>query len=217
PVLRLGEGVPLDFSPDGAWVLANVPGTPETLVLYPTGAGEVRKLERGDLAAYSWGQWFRDGKRLLVCGSEPGHAGRCYLQEIAGGPPKPLTPEGTVQGLVSPDGKLVLVRSAEDEFLLYPVEGGEPRPVPWLTAKDGLIGWSTDGRSWLVTDTEGLPASVQRVDVGSGRRSLIHTLAPSDRSGVLRVRQASVSDDERSYVYTYKRASGLVFVVEGAK
>ena len=53
--------------------------------------------------------------------------------------------------------------------------------------------------------------------MASGRRSLVHKLALSDRSGGLGVFEASLSNDERSYAYAHQRAVGLVCVVEGAK
>ncbi len=49
PVLRLGEGWPADLSADGKWVLAVVQSLPPKLLIYLTGAGETRQLERGSL------------------------------------------------------------------------------------------------------------------------------------------------------------------------
>jgi predicted Ser/Thr protein kinase len=72
PVLRLGDGWPADLSPDGKWVLAVVQSVPPQLLIYPTGAGETRQLERGEIEHYGSAQWFRDGKRVLIGGSEPG-------------------------------------------------------------------------------------------------------------------------------------------------
>src|SRR5262249_54328922 len=46
PVVMLGEGGSGIPSPDGKWVAGIVPTTPPKLVLYPTGAGEARVMER---------------------------------------------------------------------------------------------------------------------------------------------------------------------------
>ena len=129
PVVRLGEGSAADLSRDGKWALANVPTTPPQLVLYPTGAGEPRQLERGGLVSYESAQFFPDGKRIVVCGHEDGKGVRCYVQDVAGGKPRPVTPEGTSEGFVSPDGRLILVKASGGALVLYPVDGGEPRPV----------------------------------------------------------------------------------------
>src|SRR3989454_1180814 len=126
-VVQLGEGFAYDLSADGKWAAVIVPSTPQLFKLYPIGPGEPRTLERGTIESYATVQWFADQKRALVCGNEPGHATRCYVQEIAGGPPRKVTPEGTSDGLPSPDGRFVLVQNSAGEHMLYPLEGGEPR------------------------------------------------------------------------------------------
>ncbi len=123
-VVRLGEGAPQDLSPDGKWALGVLPASPQRLVLYPTGAGEKRLLESGGLVSYETARFFPDGRRLLVCGAETGRAVRCYVQEIAGGKPRPVTPEGTSLGFVSPDGGSILVRGSTGPLEIYPSSGG---------------------------------------------------------------------------------------------
>src|SRR5450830_140038 len=107
PVVRLGDGTPYGFSPDGKWALAVI-DTPPQLVIYPTGPGETQRLPRGNLEAYQTAGWFPDGKSVLVVGNETGKASRCYAQDLSGGPPRPVTPEATTNGLVSPDGLQIL-------------------------------------------------------------------------------------------------------------
>ncbi|HEX7251694.1 MAG TPA: protein kinase, partial [Thermoanaerobaculia bacterium] len=68
-VVRLGEGWATSLSPDGRWALAVVPSSPDRLMLYPTGVGEPRRLESGEIQEYSSARWFPDGKSLLVCGT----------------------------------------------------------------------------------------------------------------------------------------------------
>lgn len=84
-VVRLGEGTASDLSRDGKWALAVVPTSPQQLILYPTGAGQPRRLESGGIISYETARFFPDGRRVLVCGHETGHAVRCYVQEISGG------------------------------------------------------------------------------------------------------------------------------------
>ena len=127
PVVRLGEGWPADLSPDGKSVLAVVQSQPPRLVIYPTGAGETRTLERGELEGYASAQWFRDGSRVLVGGNAPGKGARLYVQEASGGAPRPVTPEDTRDGWIAPDGRLVLARGSAAGYALYPMDGGEPR------------------------------------------------------------------------------------------
>ena len=217
PVVRLGEGWPADLSADGKWVLVVVQSRPPQLVIYPTGAGETRKLERGEIENYVTAQWFRGGKSVLISGNEPGRGTRFYVQEIGGGAPRPVTPEGTRDGWLSSDGRLVLARGPEGKYFVYSIAGADPRPVPGLTEADVLAQWSPDGRSVLAYRRAEIPCRLERVDLASGQRKLFKELAPPDRAGLLSMREIFVTDDLRSYAYTsYYQVSSL-FVSEATQ
>jgi serine/threonine protein kinase len=217
PVVRLGDGNAEDLSRDGEWALSIVPSSPMQLVLYPTGAGEKRVLDRGRIESYESAQFFPDGKRILLCGNEPSRATRCYVQAAAGGPPRAVTPEGTSAGLVSPSGDEVLVQNAEGQYLIYPLAGGSPRQVPWLTTSDMVIRWSLDGSSVLVYQAAHAPTRVERVDLSTGRRSLIKAIGPTDLTGVVNIWAVSVSDHGKSYAYSFVRILSRLAVVQGVK
>ena len=216
PVIRLGEGRPMDMSPDGKWIASIIPSKPPQLVTYPVGAGQPLHIERGDIESYSSAQWFRDGKRLLVGGNEAGKGAKLYVQNIAGGM-QAVTPEGTRDGRLSPDGKLIIAHGAGGKYFLYPVDGGEPRPVPWLNDTDVVIQWSADSRYWFVYQGSQIPCRVERINVETGRRELFKAMAPAIRTGLLSVRPTFITDDEWSYTYTtYQQVSSL-FVTETGK
>ncbi len=217
PVVRLGDGVALGLSPDGAWALSMIPGPPMRLELYPTGAGEKRVLERGDIQNYQSARFFPDGVHVLACGNQPGRLTRCYIQNGAGGAPRPLTPEGTTGGFVSPTGKEVLVQDADGRAAIYSVEGGPAQPVPALTPQDTIIRWSPDGRAVLVFQPFEVPGRVEKVDFATGRRTLVREIAPADRTGVLRILGVAVADDEKSYAYAYDRDLSRLGVIEGVQ
>ncbi len=218
PVVRLGEGAALDISRDGRFVLSNLPAEPAQLVLYPTGAGQPRKLARGGLVSFETAVLFDDGRRVLACGHEPGRAVRCYVQEIETGKSRPVTPEGTNEGLPSPDGTQVLVRKAGKGLQLYPVDGsGAPKDVPGGSANDGVIRWTPDGRSILVNDVSNVPARVEKLDLATGRRELFKTLGPADLTGVLQISPITISDDGKSHAYSCRRMSSHLFLVGGAR
>ena len=184
------------------------------LLVYPTGAGETRQLERGNLEHYATAQWFHEGKRVLISGNEPGKGTRFHVQELDG-MPKPVTPEGTSNGLLSADGKLVLARGPDGNYFIYPIAGGDPRPVPGLLPSDILALWSADGQSALVYRRAELPSRLERVDLTTGHRAFFKEFAPADRTGLLSLREIFVTDDLRSYAYTaYYQVSSL-FVSDG--
>jgi hypothetical protein len=217
PVVRLGDGAATDITPDGKWALAVVPTEPQQLVLYPTGPGQPRKVDPGGLVSYETAVLFPDGRRVLACGHESGHGVRCYVQDIAGGKPRPITPEGTTDGLVSPDGRLALVRESAGGLKIYPVDGGAPRDVPGASAEDTVIRWSPDGKSILVFSVWDVPVHVQKLDLSTGRRELFATLGGTDLTGVLQIGPIVIGNDGRSHAYTPRRMASHLFLMTGAR
>jgi WD40 repeat protein len=218
PVVRLGEGASQALSPDGKWALAFVPTSPGQPVLYPTGAGEPVKLQRGSIEAYEPSAgWFPDGRRIVLCGIEPGRGPRVYIQEVPGGMPHPITPEGTRLGALSPDGRSVLAQGVDRSWSLYPVDGGPPRPVPGLTAEDAVIRWSADGESVYVFDWRQVPSRVEQFNLATGRRDLVMLLGTENRTGLIGIAGTSMADDPSVYAYFYNRMLSSLFVVEGAR
>jgi Tol biopolymer transport system component len=216
PVVRLGEGTPYGFSPDGKWALAVI-DTPPQVVIYPTGPGDTRRLPRGDLEAYQFAAWFPDGKSVLVVGNETGKASRCYAQDLSGGLPRSVTPEATTNGLVSPEGLEILYSKTGGTYFTQRAGGGTAQAVPGLTTTDQVIQWSADGRSVYVYRPTNVPFRLERLDIASGRRELVREVAPADRTGVLYSVAAALTDDTRSYAYDFKRMTSQLFVVEGAR
>lgn len=215
PVVRLGDGWPVDLSSEGRWALAIVQSRPPQLVIYPTGAGETQQLNRGEIENYTSAQWFPDGERVLIGGNEPGKGTRFYLQEIHGGAAPPITPEGTRDGWLSSDGRVVLARGSDGKYSMYPIGGGDPQPVSVLNDTDVIAQWSGDTRSVLVYRRGEIPCRLERVVLATGARTLFKELAPADRTGLLSMREIFVTNDLRSYSYTaYYQVSSL-FVSQG--
>jgi len=216
PVVRLGDGDAFDLSPDGKSALAIV-YTPPQLVILPIGSGEPRRLPRGNVEAYESAAWFPDGKRVLFVGNEAGKVSRCYVQDVSGGLPRPVTPEAATKGKVSPNGLQILFSKPDGTYLIQPVGGGTTQPVPGLTADDQVIRWSVDGHSLYVFRPTAIPFRLERLDLDSGRRVLLREAAPADRTGVLYSTGVALTDDARSYAYSYERMTSQLFVVEGAR
>ncbi len=218
--IRLGEGWGLALSPDGKWVIASVSrSTPVQLVLLPTGTGEAKPLTN-DAINYNNAQWFPDGTRLLLQGNEPGHASQLYIRDLAGGTPRPITPEGlaiVTGNPISPDGKFVAGVDPDRKVWIYPVQGGEPRQVPGLTAGDLPLRWHADGRSLFVGRLGEMPAKVYRLDLATGRKELWKELMPADPGGVKYFSRIVLTPDGKSYAYSFYRSLSDLYLVEGLK
>jgi eukaryotic-like serine/threonine-protein kinase len=216
PAVRLGEGGLADVSDDGRWALSLM-FTPPQVMLYPTGPGQPRRVDKGEFQAFTHARFFPDGERLLVCGNEPGKSPRCYLKPIADGPFRPLTPEGTDDGHVSPDGRDVVAHLTSGTWQIYPLAGGEPRSIASLGEHDEVLGWSSDGRAIQVRPGREIPARIERIDLATGRRSLLVEIAPVDRTGVLGISRLSLGRDPGVYAYQTRLYVSQLFVVEGMR
>ncbi len=213
PVVRLGPGGSFGFSPDAKWVLAIVPSK-QQVVLYPTGPGAPVNLVRGPIKTYRYvSAWFSDGTRVLLCGTEASGASRCYQQRVSGGPPEPITPDGTAEAYLAADDKTLLMLRSNGTWALGSIGSTASTPAPGLTADDIALGFSRDGRSVFVQAGNGVPARVDRVDLSTGARTLARELAPPDRSGVTGVGVDQWADDGRTYTYRYIRTLSTLYVV----
>ena len=91
-------------------------------------------------------------------------------------------------------------------------------PVRWQAPSraDEPIGWRTDGRALYVRQGV-LPAKIFALDVTSGARTLLRTIAPRDTVGVRRINNILMTPDGKSYAYTYQRSLSDLYQVTGLK
>ena len=216
PALRLGDGTPAELSPDGQWVLAILDHPEPHMALIPTGVGDTRIIPPNGIGSYLAAKWFPDGNHVLFSGSEPGKEVRCYKQDLERGSPQPLALNGVVlRGLpISPDGRHLAATSPDRRILLYPLNGGEPRPVPG-PGGEVFIRWDTDGKSLFVFDTAELPARVFQLDPATGERTLSREIMPLDPAGVQGVARVRLTPDGSGYAYSYKSLLCELYLAEG--
>jgi serine/threonine protein kinase len=215
PAVRLGDGRGVSLSPDGKWVLAIRDSEPRQLTMLPTGAGEPRVLDTHGIQPGE-AQWFADGRRILLMGSERGRGPRNYILELDGAAPRPATPEGFSGQWVSPDGKLIAYRGGSGPILLYPTDGGPARPVPGEVDAGRLVGWTADGRALHMTRGSN-PVQVIRQDVSDGRRELVREIRFSDPAGIFAVFPVLVTPDGQSCLYGYMQHLSDLYIVEGLR
>ena len=221
PAVRLGEGEGLALSPDGRWVLAAlVRSSLAPLVLLPTGAGETRPLPKDSINHdASPASFFPDGGRVVYTGNEPGRARRAWVQDLHGGKPRPVTPEGVVGTALSPDGRFVAARGLDQKVALYPIEPGPTRPISGVDPDDRILRWTADGKSLFVRNQTGrsLTSRVYRVDIATGRRELWKEFTPRDTTGIQRVAANAATADGRILIYTYGHTLSDLYVIDGLK
>jgi Tol biopolymer transport system component len=222
--VKLGEGKAFALSPDGKWALAVQESSGPQLVLLSTGPGQPRLLPRGSISEYHYASWFPDGEQILFTGLEAGHELRSYVQDISGGQPQPITEEGIIALLVSPDGKRIVAWAPDSgpdgRYYLSPVDGTKATPIPGLEMGEMPIQWSADGRALYVRSSGDFTTNIYRIDLPSGRRELRKEIVP-DQVGFLSLEGKpggmQITPDGKSYAYTYWTALRDLFLAEGLK
>ena len=216
--IAIGSGLGCAISPDGKWVLALEKGN---MVLHSVEPGESQVLDPGFIEEHKyWASFVPDGKSIILNGSEKGKGPRCYIQDLRGGKPKPVTPEGVLlpqaAAPVSPDGSRLIAIGSDNEFYFYPIEGeGEIRRVPGLTTIDRFHRWTDDGQSVFVSSQE-LPGTIYRVDVSSGRRELWKQIIPPERASNSAI-HIQLSADGKSYYYRASRLFSELYLIRNLK
>ena len=221
--VRLGEGRPLALSPDAQWALAVHGETSGELTLLPTRTGEIRRLPRGAVAEYlDWAVFSRDSRRVYFAGRDAQDVRRTYVQDLDGGEPRPVTTDGFVGQLLSPDGRTFATVDRYGEYYLYPVDGtSQPRPIPGYRDGDVLLQWSTDGRFLFIREAGNLALRIHRLDLETGDRRFWKELVPPDPTVLIDIGsdpgQVRITPDGKSYAYSYWTFEGELYLAQGIK
>src|SRR3984957_340681 len=146
PAIRLGDGVGPTLSPDGKWVMALAVGSDgkRRLTEYPTGAGESRLIDTGDVEVHL-AYFFPDGHRVVELGNRSSEKGqRLYVQDLNGGAPRALSPEGVsfrYRGSISKNGSLIAALDPDRHSVIYDVTTGNATPIPGVVDGDEPVQW----------------------------------------------------------------------------
>jgi len=215
PAVRLGYGNLPALSPDGKWV-ASIHHQPASsqLLLLPTGPGEPRTLDFGDMH-YESVEWFPDSKRILFTGNQPGRPARSWMDDLDGEQPKPVTAEGVRATRVSPDGHSFVIVDSH-KLLLGDISGGEPKAITELQGGESVVRWSGDGRYLFLAQAQGETVKLSRVEVASGKREPWRVLKVPE-SGAEFVGQVAMSADGKAAAGTFQHDLSNLFLVKGLK
>ena len=216
PAVRLGEGQAVAVSDDNRSVLSMVAGNPLRLMVYPTGAGQSRRIDHGEFDGVFNGSFDGSDGRVFVCGVERGRGGeRCFVIS-SDGSARPVTPEGTV-GVISLDGTRTLTwRSSSEAPRIYSTSNNASLPSNGLRVGDAPVRWSPDGREVWVSHVVDHDATLEidRVDPQTGSRSMLLQIPVRDARG-RHAGIATLADDPRVYALSRFSFASSLFAVDG--
>ena len=184
--------------------------------LLPTRAGAARQLEPGTLTRTPRVAWLPDSRRIALVGQEKDRPPRCFVQDIEGGAPRAITPEGQTGLTVTPDGRQVLT-TKDGELFLSPIDGGESRRLKWKLDGASPLRISADGRWLYVQQLQPARATISRVELATGKREVWKEVVPSDPVGVRFVGNLRLTPDGKTYAYHLTRQVSDLYLVEGLR
>lgn len=222
--IPIGDGYGLDLSRDKKWVLAEKLVEPvREIWLLPVGPGEPRRMSPPNLAPEIAGRFLSDSKRLVYVASEAGHPPRTWLQDIGGSAPRPVTPEGVLALLPSPDdhwfiaGQPVGV-SAMAGASLISLDRGDARKIPGLKPNEVVIGWTSDGQLYVVSapDNARNTIRVEKLNPSTGQRVLWRELGMPPFGGVF-PDPPLITPDGASFAFDYRLRLSDLYTVSGVR
>ena len=218
--VRLGDGQALDLSPDGKSALVrDFTSEPPRLLIVPTGTGEPRPLSFEGLDVRGGLFVPPDARRIIFHARHKDGSEGDYVADVGGGKPRKLASERITEGgALSADGKFLAALGQAGEPKRYPLDGGDPQPIPGLETGDIPIQWSADGDILYVTREGEIPRPVYRYSFATGKKSLWKEIVPADRTGLVRIEYVFVTRDGKHYAYSFNRVTASdLYVVKGWK
>jgi len=218
PAVLLGSGVAGGISPDNKWVTSILPRDTSKVLLLPTGIGDTKTITAPNFH-YRSGTWASDGHTLVVRASESDRPLRFWVQDIGGGSPRAVTPEGLDGLFVNVNhSDYVSARDMTGRVRLYPIDGGEPKTVIWISDTDRVIGGSPSADILFLTpDTSAVPLQIFKLNIATGLRQRFVNVLPTDPTGVMGLFAPIFTADEKWYVYTQVRAMSVLYVAAELK
>ena len=211
----VGEGGDPKFSPDGTVAAAAVFSRPPQLALHPIGTGESQRLALGDIANLAKVAWFPDGKHVLLNASKEGQSLRAYEMDLQGGKPEQLGPADFTGIAVAKGGRKIAGRNGAGDAVVFDKDTQKTQPIPGVGPQDIVQAWTRDGEALLVTTSTPWEAQMYRVEVASGKKTLLQKLELSEKAGSnVRVRMY-YAEQSKTYIYNVRRTLGSLYVVEG--
>src|SRR5262249_10106499 len=132
-----------------------------------------------------------DGKHVVYPANEPGHLPRVFMQDLNGGAPQPISPEGVVGWGVSPDGQWVTVNvhdpnSNAQHPAMLSIADKKTVDMKGFTDNDTAFGWTTDNQVYVARKADpGSSVNVEKLNPLTGTRTPWRAISAIPVGGVV--------------------------------
>jgi hypothetical protein len=217
--VKLGDGSSGGLSPDGKWAISISPIPAPKITLLPIGAGQPQFINVSGLdhVTSAWARFLTDGQRLAVNGDANGHSARCYTVDVSTGRAIAVTPEGILCGPSSPDGRFIVGTAADRSIEIYSLDGDSTRTMPNFGNNFVAVQWSEDGAALYCYHPGEFPSKIYRVEVATGKQTIIQQLKPGVSAGVVLLAPIVVSRDGKRFAYAYNQTLSALYLISGLR
>ncbi len=220
----IGEGYAATLSRDKKWALSIKLTEPNHEIwLLPIGPGEPRRISPPTFVpAAIFPQFLSDGKRVIYSGNEAGSLARIWLQDLNGGTPKPISPEGMLNRQVSRDDKWVVVEiraAATGTFseAILSMDDGKIAEIKGLKPNETSLGWTSEGQLYVaLADANGAGVKVDKLNPHTGARTTWRTLSTAPIGGVV-PDPPIITPDGNTYGFDYRVRLSDLYTVTGVR
>ena len=217
--IQLGEGSAGGFSPDGKWAASISTTHPTQITLLPIGPGQPRAMDVTGLERIhsGWARFLVDPRRITVNGNEAGRGPRCFVVDLATAQAKPVTAEGYLCGPSSPDNQFITGKGPNVVGIFSIQKAGEPRFIPQLNPTFNPLQWSSDGKFLYGSHAGEFPSRVYKIDIATGKETMLQELRPGAPAGVVMVAPIVVSRDGTRFAYSYNQTLSVLYILSGLR
>ena len=218
---RIGEGLAQGLAGDGSWVLLIDADDRRTLKIVPIAGGPPKAIRFPGLV-HQWARLSPNGREAIALSEDrQGALGLFVLPIFEDKPAVRIAGPIMVRNLaISPTGDRVAALTPSGKVILYSTRAdAEPVELPAIAGMAPLR-WSSNGAYLYLQDlrrTSEPPSPVVRFNLISGMIAPWRVITPQDRIGVNSVTGIVIADDERHYVYSYRRVLADLFTVDGLR
>ena len=218
--IRLGTGDAIQISPDGTRVVV-VSADAKVFSVAPVGMGATRVIPNPEGLSYEGlPSWLRDGKRIVTVARRGDEPALAWVIDVTTGESRSFGRPGIQSEFfgcppVSPDGRFVVLQDATGTPMRWPVDGGEPLPIPGWVDGEQPLAFTQDGAGLFVSRA-GIPVEIERLDLADGKRIPWKTVAPSDAAG-LRIVAPTITPDGKHWALSTSKLLTDLFVVKGLR
>jgi len=221
---HLGEADTARFMPDGQEVMTTlVVGGVPTLTLVPLGPGRARAFSVPELSMAMDAEPLSDGRRVLITavGAKP-----FQLLDLSTAVRTPIGEPGMTSTAgaraVSSDGAWVLLRRPspnpfESPHIILSTRGAPSRDLRGIEVGEVPLRWDGAGTGIYVFNRDGFPTRITRIEVATGKRTLVREITPTNPAGLPGIRSFAMTPDARHLAYNYVRKLSDLYLIEGLK